>query len=231
VPFGIYLDAGDRTLLGRSMERFLAWSRASARLETRPIKGTVAAENTPETRADAGQRLRADPKEHAEHTMVVDLMRNDLGKLAVPGTVVVEDAFVVEPFARLSHLVSTISCTTRAGLGITDVLEATFPPGSVTGTPKRRAIELIEALERDSRGIYCGAYGCLARNGDLSLAVAIRSAVIHDGSLEYHAGGGIVSASDPARETAETELKTRVLRDAFEALDARDMNDGRPKPW
>lgn len=215
VPYGLFLDDGERAVLGRSMERFLGWKHATRRLETRPIKGTIASHGD---RAREAQDLRTDPKEHAEHVMVVDLMRNDLGRVAVPGSVRVERPFEVEPYARLSHLVSTIGCVTRERLGLVELLEATFPPGSVTGTPKSRAMKLIEALERGPRGVYCGAYGTVSRTGDLSLAVAIRTATVANGRLAYHAGGGIVSASDPVRETEETVLKTAVLRDALARL-------------
>lgn len=222
VPFGMFLDGGERVVLGRSMERFLAFDPATRRLETRPIKGTVATHE----KGDAPPSLARDPKEHAEHTMVVDLMRNDLGRVATPGSVRVEEAFAVEPFARLAHLVSTIACRVRDGLDVADVLRATFPPGSVTGTPKSRAVSLIEALERGARDVYCGAYGFVARDGGLSLAVAIRTAVLAGGTLRYDAGGGIVSESDPLRETEETELKTRVLRDALDALAGRETQGG-----
>lgn len=215
VPYGLYLDDGERCVLGRSMERFLGWERRSGGLETRPIKGTIESGGD---RAQEASVLRADPKEHAEHVMVVDLMRNDLGRVARPGTVRVERPFEVEPYARLSHLVSTIRCQTRPDVGLVELLEATFPPGSVTGTPKSRAIRRIDELERAPRGIYCGAYGTIDRRGDLSLAVAIRTATVDGTELVYHAGGGIVSASDPHRETEETWLKTAVLRDALAAL-------------
>jgi len=215
VPFGAYLAAGDRTLLGRSMESFLAFDARTRRLVTRPIKGTVAASGD---RDDDATTLLADPKEHAEHVMVVDLLRNDLGRVARIGSVRVDEAFVVEPFARLSHLVSTVACELREGTGLGTLLRETFPPGSVTGTPKRAAMRTIEAYEKHARGVYCGAYGYVAADGSMQLAVAIRTATIADGALTYWAGGGIVAASDPEREVAETELKARVLRDALERL-------------
>lgn len=212
VPFGGFLDTPGVSVLGRSMERFLAYDAGTRRLETRPIKGTI-----PESadRLEDAARLRADPKEHAEHVMVVDLLRNDLGRVAAIGSVQVDEALVVEPFARLSHLVSTVSCTLAPGHGLGSVLRETFPPGSVTGTPKRAAMRLIEALEAHARGVYCGAYGYVARDGSFSFAVAIRTATITESVLDYWAGGGIVHGSVPAREVAETELKARVLFDAL----------------
>jgi anthranilate/para-aminobenzoate synthase component I len=150
--------------------------------------------------------------------MIVDLMRNDLGRVAIPGTVDVAGLFDVEPYAGLAHLVSTVRCVTRPEITLTDVLGATFPPGSVTGAPKIRAVQLIEALERSPRGVYCGAYGHVDRAGGLHLAVAIRTATIAEGLAEYHAGGGLVEASRPAKELAETELKARVFLDALASL-------------
>jgi len=210
VPLGAYLDGDDHAVLACTMERFLDWDGAT--LVTRPIKGTLARRGGDD--AQEAATLRADAKEQAEHTMIVDLMRNDLGRVAVTGTVRVERLLDVEPYAQLSHLVSTVTCTTRAGTQLSDVLEATFPPGSVTGAPKLRAIELIEALEPVPRGVYCGALGFVDRRGGLSLAVAIRTAVARAGSVVYHAGGGLVLASDPERELLETELKARAFLDA-----------------
>jgi anthranilate/para-aminobenzoate synthase component I len=237
VPLGAFVQAGDHAVAACTMERFLAWEgRDGGRLVTRPIKGTLARRGDDAAEARA---LRADEKERAEHAMIVDLMRNDLGRVAEVGSVRVDEVFRVEPYAALSHLVSTVSCRTRAGVTLRQVLEATFPPGSVTGTPKRRAMERIEELEASPRGVYCGAVGYLARDGGLSLAVAIRTAVVGrpvagdgaDGNADdraraardvvvYHAGGGLVAASDPARETDETELKARVFLEALESAGA-----------
>jgi len=216
VPLGVFIDAGDHAVCARTMERFLRWEPdddGQGRLETRPIKGTLGRRSDDD--ADAA-RLRSDEKERAEHTMIVDLMRNDLGKVAEVGTVEVVRALHVEPYARLHHLVSTVACRTRRGINLRDVLEATFPPGSVTGAPKVRAVELIEALEPGPRGIYCGCVGHIGRVVDL--AVAIRTAVVRQGQVRYFAGGGLVWASDPEREVAETELKARVFLDALAAV-------------
>ena len=215
VPLGMYLDGGDHAVLACTMERFIYWDAESRTLVTRPIKGTIRREATDD---GASQRLRADPKEQAEHSMIVDLMRNDLGRVAEIGTVKVDAPLIVEPFTGLYHLVSTVSCTTRPGVSLEAVLEATFPPGSVTGAPKIRALEIIEELEQHPRGIYCGALGFIDHAGGLSLAVAIRTAVVARGRVCYWAGGGIVEASDPDREVAETELKARVFLDAVAAL-------------
>lgn len=216
VPFGMYLDAGDHAVLARTMETFLRWDRKSRRLTSRPIKGTIARAGADEQEAHA---LRSDDKERAEHAMIVDLMRNDLGRVAETGTVQVHDVMSVEPYAKLAHLVSTITCETARGTRIDDVLRATFPPGSVTGAPKIRAMEIIEQLEPCPRGIYTGCVGYVDRAGGMTFAVAIRTAQISGGKVTYHAGGGLVAASVPEREVAETELKARAFLDAVEALD------------
>ncbi|MGB8331120.1 MAG: anthranilate synthase component I family protein [Polyangiales bacterium] len=219
VPLGLFLDGGDHAILACTMERFIHWNAATKSLVTRPIKGTVRREPAD---AEASQRLRADPKERAEHSMIVDLMRNDLGRVAQIGTVKVDAPLIVEPFTGLYHLVSTVSCTTRPDVSLEAILEATFPPGSVTGAPKIRAMELIEELEQHARGVYCGALGFIDHEGGISLAVAIRTATVAAGRVCYWAGGGIVEASDPDREVAETELKATVFLDAVAALQGDD---------
>ncbi|MDH3653879.1 MAG: anthranilate synthase component I family protein [Myxococcales bacterium] len=215
VPLGMFFDGGDHAVLACTMERFIQWDAGSRTLVTRPIKGTIRRETTHD---GASQRLRADPKEQAEHSMIVDLMRNDLGRVAETGTVTVDEPLLVEPFTGLYHLVSTVSCITRPEVSLKAILEATFPPGSVTGAPKVRALEIIEMLEKHPRGTYCGALGFIDRDGGLSLAVAIRTATVSGGRVYYWAGGGIVEASDPDREVAETELKARVFLDAVDSL-------------
>lgn len=208
VPFGYFRQDAGVTVLGRSMERFLRYRARDRLLWSSPIKGTIARRGQDAAEAHA---LRSDEKEHAEHAMVVDLMRNDLGRVAEIGTVHVEELMAVLPFAGLAHLVSTVRATARPGLTLEELVELTFPPGSVTGTPKQRALELIEELEDAPRGVYTGALGFVDRAGGLSLSVAIRSAVVCDDQVEYFAGGGIVWGSDPQRELAETELKAEVF--------------------
>lgn len=215
VPLGAFLEAEEHVVLSRSMERFLDWDPASGRVVTAPIKGTIGASES--ALADS-LALSADPKERAEHTMIVDLMRNDLSRVAQTGTVKVERAFQVEPYRGLSHLVSTVSAQTREGLSPSELLAATFAPGSVTGTPKARAMELIEALEPRSRGVYTGAIGFIDRQGGLSLSVAIRTAELIGPDLTYFAGGGIVEASQIDREVAETELKAAVFLQALDRV-------------
>ncbi len=210
VPLGLYFDACDHALLGRSMERFLRYRDGV--LSSSPIKGTVA--RTGDDASEA-RTLTADPKERAEHAMVVDLMRNDLSRVCEVGSVRIDELMAVLPFAGLSHLVSTISGRTHAS--VPQILAHTFPPGSVTGAPKERVLRAIAALESAPRGLYCGCYGFLDRAGGCSFAVTIRSAVVHDGLVDYFAGGGIVADSDPERELAETELKARMFLRALRA--------------
>ena len=218
VPLGVYFDAEDHHVLARTMETFLRWDREARRIETRPIKGTVPRPAGQD--AAAAATLRANPKELAEHTMIVDLMRNDLARVAEVGSVRVVDPFAVEPYAKLSHLVSTVEATTREGLGLAELMAATFPPGSVTGAPKLAAMQAIEDFEPEPRGVYCGAIGHIDAGGGLHLAVAIRTARFRGGLVEYFAGGGLVADSVAEQEVAETWLKARVFLDALERLRA-----------
>ena len=209
VPLGYFCQADGHALLGRSMERFLRYRPDGQAVWSAPIKGTVASE-----RDDADHQSRAlasDPKEQAEHAMVVDLVRSDLSRVARVGSVQIEELMSVLPFAGLSHLVSTVRARLRDDVSLETLVRQTFPPASVTGTPKERSLQLIEELEASARGVYTGAVGFVDRTGGLSLAVSIRTAVIEGGSARYFAGGGIVLASDPRREAQETELKAQVF--------------------
>jgi para-aminobenzoate synthetase component I len=201
----------DRQVVGNSPERFLRLGTGGD-IETRPIKGTRA-------RGDAGDdaaaraALLGSAKDRAEHVMIVDLERNDLGRVAVPGSVAVEGLLRVLELPALYHLVTTVRARLRPGVGLAALVEATFPGGSITGAPKRRAMEIIDELEPARRGIYTGATGWLGAAGDLDLAVAIRTATVEDGRLTLGVGGGIVADSEPADELAETEVKARAFRD------------------
>lgn len=213
VPLGYFCAGEGHAVLGRSMERFLRFRRGDRALWTSPIKGTIA-----RTGDDAGEstRLRGDPKEHAEHAMVVDLMRNDLSRVCEVGTVSIDALMEVLPFAGLSHLVSTVRGRAHSELGLREVLARTFPPGSVTGAPKERVVRAIEELEEDPRGLYTGCMGFVDRAGGCSFAVAIRTAVVERDTVTYFAGGGIVADSVPERELAETELKAELFLRALE---------------
>jgi para-aminobenzoate synthetase component I len=213
VPLGIFIDGGTHAIAGRSMERFLRFRVSDRSLSTSPIKGTLAREGN-----DAGEaaQLVSDPKERAEHAMVVDLMRNDLSRVCRVGSVQVSELMAVLPFAGLSHLVSTVVGTVQPETTLRGLLEHTFPPGSVTGTPKQRVMRAIAELEDSSRGLYTGCTGFVDRAGGCSFAVAIRTAVVSEGQVEYFAGGGIVADSDPQREADETDLKARMFLRALE---------------
>lgn len=218
VPLGFFQALDRGAILARTMETFLHFDRRERALRTRPIKGTRARSGDDAATAAA---LRADPKEHAEHSMIVDLMRNDLGRVAKVGSVHVEAPFLVEDFARLQHLVSVVRAEPREDATLRAIFEATFPPGSVTGTPKRRAMQRIDELESCRRGVYCGAVGHVRHDGSFHFAVAIRTALVAGGELHYHAGGGIVAGSQPLAELEETRLKARVLFDALARLAER----------
>ena len=209
-PYGALLEADGITVISGSPERFLA--SAGDRVETRPIKGTHA--RTP----GGAEKLAAAVKDAAEHLMIVDLERNDLGRIAETGSVRVDELGYVVELPALYHKVSRVSARPRAGIGYAALLRATFPGGSITGAPKVRAMELIDELELARRGPYCGAFGYFGAGGAFDLAIAIRIGVIRGHELRIHVGGGIVADSDPAAELAETELKAKGWVDALAQL-------------
>src|SRR5438477_72169 len=213
VPYGAYIDFGKAQLVANSPELFLR--RRGRCVETQPIKGTRPRGDRPGRDAALVAELLADPKERAEHVMIVDLERNDLGRVCETGSVVVERYAAVESYPTVHHLVSTVAGRLRHDVGLADLLRATFPGGSITGAPKVRAMEIIRELEPWPRERYTGAFGFLDPRGDLELALAIRTATVSGGVVRYHAGGGIVADSDPERELAETWLKTAALRRAL----------------
>jgi para-aminobenzoate synthetase component 1 len=213
--YASYVDLGDAQIVGGSPELFLR--RRDTRIETRPIKGTRPRGADPARDAALVAELRADAKERAEHVMIVDLERNDLGRVALDGSVRVDDHARVESHPTLHHLVSTVSATLRPDVGWAELLAATFPGGSVTGAPKRRAMQIIAELEAVARGIYTGAVGIIDPRGHCELGLPIRTGVVRDGILAYHAGGGIVVDSDPDRELDECWLKTAAVRAALAA--------------
>jgi para-aminobenzoate synthetase component 1 len=187
-------------VVSASPECFLRWRGRD--VETRPIKGTG-------TDPDV---LRASAKDRAENVMIVDLARNDLGRVCEPGSIRVPALCAVEPHPGLHHLVSTVRGRLRAGTGVGALLRATFPPASVTGAPKPRVLQIIEDLELVRRGVYCGAVGWIDTERDAGeLAVAIRTFTVTDGATHLGVGSGIVADSDPAAEWAETELKAARL--------------------
>jgi anthranilate synthase component 1 len=182
----------------------------------RPIAGTRPRGETPEQDAALEAELLADPKERAEHLMLIDLGRNDVGRVSDAGTVEVGEQFVIERYSHVMHIVSEVTGTLKSGLSYADVLRATFPAGTVSGAPKIRALEVIRELEPIKRNVYAGSIGYLGwgepgRSGDADTAIAIRTAVIQDGRLYVQAGAGIVYDSDPAMEWEETMNKGRAL--------------------
>jgi para-aminobenzoate synthetase component I len=200
----------DRQIVGNSPERFLRVDPDGA-VETRPIKGTRPRGTDLASDAGARAELAAAIKDRAEHVMIVDLERNDLGRVCETGSVTVEGLLRIVELPTLFHLVSTVHGRLRPGVGLEELLRATFPGGSVTGAPKRRAMEIIEELEPVRRGIYTGATGWLGAAGDLDLAIAIRTAVIDANRLSLSVGGGIVADSDAADEWEETEVKAAAF--------------------
>jgi anthranilate/para-aminobenzoate synthase component I len=213
VPHAAYVDLGDAQVVCNSPELLLR--RRGPTVETRPIKGTRPRAADPARDAALAADLRADAKERAEHVMIVDLERNDLGRVCRPGSVHVAPMAAVERHATVQHLVSSVRGALRDDVDLPALLAAVFPGGSVTGAPKQRAMEVIATLEDEPRGLYTGALGLLHPGGDCELALPIRTAVIADGTLTWRAGGGIVADSDPAREWAETWLKTTAVRRAL----------------
>jgi para-aminobenzoate synthetase component 1 len=211
-PFGAFIASADgaAALVGNSPERFLALDGRGA-VETRPIQGTRARASSPGGDRDARAALVASPKDRAEHVMIVDLERNDLGRVCETGSVAVEGVARVLTLPTVHHLVSTVRGRLRTGVGLAALLEATFPGGSITGAPKRRAMQIIDELEPSARGPYTGATGWLGAAGDLDLAVAIRTALVSGGRLSLSVGGGIVADSTPEDEWAETEVKAAAF--------------------
>ncbi len=208
-PYMYFLDLGETQIVGSSPE-ILARLK-DGKVVVRPLAGTRRrGVDAAEDRALEAELL-ADPKERAEHLMLIDLGRNDVGRVSDIGSVEVTDAFAIERYSHVMHIVSQVQGTVRDGLNYMDVLKATFPAGTLSGAPKIRALEIIQELEPFKRNIYSGAIGWIGWWGDADTAIAIRTAVIHDGRLHVQAGAGIVYDSDPATEWEETMTKGRAL--------------------
>lgn len=208
-PFGAYLDQGDRQILSSSPELFLRTK--GDQIVTRPIKGTRprgADEAEDAMRRDA---LLASPKERAELLMIVDMERNDLGRIAEFGSVRVNELYRLESYATVHHLVGEVEARLRPGVTLQELLRATFPGGSITGAPKLRAMEIIAREEPSPRDVFCGAIGWLDFNGDLTLNIAIRTITCQEGRADFGVGAGIVWDSDPAAEYDETLHKAKAL--------------------
>jgi anthranilate synthase component I len=218
-PYMYYFDFGDHQVVGASPEIMVRLSGGKVTL--RPIAGTRPRGRTPEEDAKAAEELLADPKERAEHVMLIDLGRNDVGRVAATGSVRVTEKMVIERYSHVMHIVSNVDGSIAPGRGAIDVFKAAFPAGTVTGAPKVRAMEIIDELETVKRGVYSGAVGYLGFNGDMDVAIAIRTAVLKDGKLHVQAAAGVVADSDPQSEWQETRHKTRAILRAAEVACSR----------
>ncbi|MES2050241.1 MAG: anthranilate synthase component I [Pseudomonadota bacterium] len=225
-PYMYFYNFGDMQIIGASPEilvRNETLNDGNKKVTIRPLAGTRPRGATPEQDAQLGVELLCDPKEIAEHVMLIDLARNDIGRIAQTGTVKVTDQMVIEKYSHVQHIVSNVEGVLQANLSNLDVLKATFPAGTLSGAPKVRAMELIDQLEPTKRGIYGGACGYLSFGGEMDLAIAIRTGVLKDGMLYVQAAAGIVADSVPEMEWQETENKARaVLRAAEQVQDGLD---------
>jgi len=216
-PYMYFLDLGDFHIVGSSPEILARLERGL--VTVRPIAGTRRRGRTEEEDVALEAELLADPKEIAEHLMLIDLGRNDVGRIAQTGSVLLSDKMVVERYSHVMHIVSNVTGRLQPGRTAIDVLRATLPAGTLSGAPKIRAMEIIDELEPVKRGIYGGAVGYISWAGDMDTAIAIRTAVIKDGRLYVQAGGGVVADSVPRLEWKETQNKARaVFRAASMAL-------------
>jgi para-aminobenzoate synthetase component 1 len=210
--FSSYIDCGAFKIISNTPERLLKVENGV--IETQPIKGTRPRGSSTEEDRRLVEELRKNPKERAEHVMIVDLERNDLGRVSIPGSVEVKDFEKIETYPGLHHMVSTVRGRLKPWIDGLMALRATFPGGSVTGAPKIRAMEIIEELEPIPRGIYTGGVGFIDFNGTMDISMAIRTALYKDGLLHLHVGGGIVADSVPEAEYDETILKAEDFLEA-----------------
>jgi len=208
-PYMYFLDLGDTQIVGSSPEVLVRVQ--DRRVTVRPIAGTIRRGGNPDEDENLAEQLLADPKERAEHLMLIDLGRNDVGRVAKTGTVVLTDDMVIERYSHVMHIVSQVDGELDDGLTAVDAIRSAFPAGTLSGAPKIRAMEIIGELEPVKRNVYAGAVGYLSWHDDTDLAIAIRTAVIKDGMLHVQAGAGIVADSDPEREWEETMNKGRAL--------------------
>jgi anthranilate synthase component 1 len=208
-PYMYYLDLGDFHVVGSSPEILVHLEDDV--VTVRPIAGTRPRGRDEAEDAALEADLLADPKELAEHLMLIDLGRNDAGRVSEIGSVELTEKMLIERYSHVMHIVSNVTGRVRQGMSAIDVLRATFPAGTVSGAPKIRAMEIIDELEPVKRGVYAGAVGYLAWSGNMDTAIAIRTAVIKDGTLHIQAGAGIVADSVPANEWEETMNKGRAI--------------------
>ena len=221
-PYMYFYDMGEFQIVGASPEILVREERlpdASRKVTIRPLAGTRPRGATPEADATLEAELRADEKERAEHLMLIDLARNDIGRIARIGSVKVTEAFSIERYSHVMHIVSNVEGVLRPEVGQLDVLRATFPAGTLSGAPKVRAMEIIDELEPVQRGIYGGACGYLSFAGDMDVAIAIRTGIVKDQMLYVQAAAGVVADSVPELEWKETEAKARALLRAAELVE------------
>jgi len=223
-PYMYHLNLDDTHVVGSSPE--ILTRLDDGEVTVRPIAGTRPRGATREEDEALEKELLADPKECAEHLMLIDLGRNDAGRVSKTGTVELTDKMVIERYSHVMHIVSNVTGELKPGLDAIDVLEATFPAGTVSGAPKIRAMQIIDELEPVKRGIYSGAVGYMSWSGNLDTAIAIRTAVIKDGKLNIQAGAGIVHDSVPENEWAETMNKGRAIFKAV-AMAQRGLTGGK----
>jgi len=220
-PYMYFYDMGDFQIVGASPEILVRQEHTPEgdKVTIRPLAGTRPRGATPELDKALEHELSADPKERAEHVMLIDLARNDIGRIAKTGSVKVTEAFTVERYSHVMHIVSNVEGLLRDGMSNLDVLRATFPAGTLTGAPKIRAMEIIDELEPVKRGIYGGACGYLSFAGDMDVAIAIRTGIVKDQTLYVQAAAGVVADSVPELEWKETEAKARALIRAAELVE------------
>ena len=221
-PYMYFYDMGGFQIVGASPEilvRHEHTPEGDEKVTIRPLAGTRPRGATPEQDLALQAELESDPKERAEHVMLIDLARNDIGRIAKTGSVKVTEAFTVERYSHVMHIVSNVEGLLKPGMTNLDVLRATFPAGTLTGAPKVRAMEIIDELEPVKRGIYGGACGYLSFAGDMDVAIAIRTGIVHDGMLYVQAAAGVVADSIPEMEWRETEAKARALIRAAELVE------------
>ncbi|HWH74569.1 MAG TPA: anthranilate synthase component I family protein, partial [Methylibium sp.] len=214
-------DFGEFQVVGASPEILVRQEETAEgrKVTIRPLAGTRPRGATPERDKAVEQELVNDPKERAEHVMLIDLARNDIGRIAQTGSVKVTEAFAVERYSHVMHIVSNVEGLLKPGTTNMDVLKATFPAGTLSGAPKIRAMEIIDELEPVQRGVYGGACGYLSFAGDMDVAIAIRSGIVKDGRLYVQAAAGIVADSVPESEWLETEAKARAVLRAAELVE------------
>lgn len=212
-PFGAYLNFDNFNILSNSPERFIKC--IDKKVETRPIKGTRPRGKTKEEDLRLQEELRNSEKDRAELLMIVDLERNDIGKISKIGSVKVPELFVIEPYANVNHLVSTVVGNLKEDKDSVDVIKATFPGGSITGAPKIRSMEIIDELEPTQRNVYTGSIGYIGFNGDMDLNIAIRTIVKKEKQVYFQVGGGMTWGSNPSEEYQETLDKAKSIMKAL----------------